>query len=271
MFKVIQSYRILSVLSLDVVAGAIAGALFFAKIFSVVIRPCELIALGFTVWIIYTADHLRDAKSLDHRASTDRHHFHQVHYYKLIKVLVVIILLDAAAVVFIPTQVILWGVVLVTAVSVYLVVHRSLGFFKEVFVAMMYTGGIILPTLSMTRIDVNVIHYLLILHFSILALINLLMFSWFDRELDQRDRQQSFVTIIGERVTGKFIWLLVFIQLLLTLVQLYWRQYNWAALLLGTMGLMLFAIFLFRKSLEKQDYYRFLGDAVFIIPIFYLV
>jgi 4-hydroxybenzoate polyprenyltransferase len=271
MSKLFQFYRIINVLSLDVVVGAVVSALFFSKIFSVVTGPFELIALGCTVWLVYTADHLRDAKNLKHQASTDRHRFHQRHYKTLSKVLLGVVALDAFATVFIQKEVLLWGVVLATAVGIYLVVHRSLKFLKEFFIATLYTCGIVLPSVAMTHQEINLIHYLLIFHFFILALINLLLFSWFDRELDQQDRHHSFVTITGEKVTGKIIWLLIVLQLLLTLLQIYWGQYLQAAILLGSAGLIFVVIMIFRKSFRHHDYYRFVGDAAFIIPILYLI
>ncbi len=251
--------------------GAVVSALFFSKIFSVVTGPFELIALGCTVWIIYTADHLRDAKNLKHQASTDRHRFHQRHYKTLSKILLGVVTLDAFATVFIQKEVLLWGVVLATAVGIYLVAHRSLKFLKEIFIATLYTCGIVLPSLAMTYEAIKLTHYLLIFHFFILALINLLLFSWFDRELDQQDRHHSFVTIVGENVTRKVIWLLIIIQSLLTLLQIYWGQDIQAAILLGAAGFIFALIIVFRKALRRHDYYRFFGDAAFFVPILYLI
>jgi hypothetical protein len=70
----------MNILSLDVVAGAVAGALFFGEILQVQLSFSVLTALGLTVWIIYTLDHLRDAKQILNVASTDRHRFHQEHF-----------------------------------------------------------------------------------------------------------------------------------------------------------------------------------------------
>lgn len=271
MSKIFQIYRLINVLSLDVVAGAIVGALFFSKLFSVVVRPYEMIALGCTVWIIYTADHLRDAKNLKHRASTDRHQFHQRHYKILTKVVAGVIIVDAFVTLFIQTEVLLWGMVLAAAVAVYLLIHQSLKFLKEIFIAALYTCGILLPSLSVTQEDVNLMDYLIIFHFAILALINLLLFAWFDRELDQQGRQHSFVTIVGERKTTIVIWLLIVIQSILMLLQVYHGQNNQAAILLGAMGLLFVVIMIFNRPLRQNDYFRFVGDAVFIVPILYLL
>ena len=271
MSEVIQPYRFLSALSLDVVAGALACSLFFSRIFSVALRPPELIALGLSVWIIYTADHLRDSRNIQQRASTERHQFHQLHYRTLFAVMSVMVILDAIAILFIPRQVLIWGIVLSAAVFVYLFTHRLLRFLKEVFIATLYASGIVLPSLAVSTIEINEVHYLLIFHFTVLALTNLLMFSWFDRDVDLRDSRHSFATIAGESVTRIAIWFLCGIQILTTLVELRIGYYTSAAILLCIMGLLLTVIFIFRKSLAPHEYYRFLGDAVFIVPVLYLI
>jgi hypothetical protein len=271
MSKAIQLYRLFNVLSLDVVAGALVCALFFARIFFVSITPYELIALGLTVWIIYTADHLRDARRIRQQASTARHRFHQLHFDVLVVVMIGLVIMDALTLTFIPTQVLAWGVVLILSVSVYLVTHRSLKFLKELFISLMYSCGILLPSLSMTQVELNASHCILIVQFVVLALANLFVFSWFDRELDQQDRQHSFVTVVGERATRVIIWLLIILEVLLALINVFLGEYKMAPLLLGMMGLMLITIFVFRESLSKNDYYRLLGDAVFVVPVFYLI
>jgi len=182
-----------------------------------------------------------------------------------------VIIVDTFAALFIKMEILLWGIALAAAVAVYLLMHRSLKFLKEIFIATLYTCGILLPSLSVTREDVNLMHYLIIFHFAILALINLLLFSWFDRELDQQDRQHSFVTMVGERITTIIIWLLIIVQSLLMLMQIYNGQNDRAAILLGMMGLLFVVIIIFNRPLGKNDYYRFVGDAVFIVPILYLL
>jgi hypothetical protein len=271
MLKAVEYYQKANVLSLDVTAGALVCALFFAKVFSVSIGFFELTALGLTVWIIYTIDHLRDARKIPSPASTTRHRFHQVHFNTLRRLLVLAIILDTVTLYFMRIQILKWGIVLAGGVFVYLVTQQSLKFLKEILISVLFTCGILLPSVSITGFTLETIQYLLIVQFAVVALINLLLFSWFDRELDQQDRQHSFVTIVGEGTTRIIIWLLSIIQVVLTLIQLYWGQYNVAAILLGSMGLILSSIYIFREPLGKQDYYRLLGDAVFMIPVLYLI
>jgi len=84
MNSLVRAYRLLNILSLDIVAGAIICAIFFARVFNVIILPYGLVSLGLTVWVIYTADHLLDASKLRTAASTSRHRFHQKHFGALL-------------------------------------------------------------------------------------------------------------------------------------------------------------------------------------------
>jgi hypothetical protein len=53
-----------NVLSIDVALGSVCAALFFGKYVAVGISPVTLAVLALTVWIIYTVDHLMDAKRI---------------------------------------------------------------------------------------------------------------------------------------------------------------------------------------------------------------
>jgi len=271
MRRAIQVYRLFNLLSLDVVAGAIVCALFFGRIFSGSVTPYGWIGLGLTVWIIYTTDHLRDANRIDQEASTGRHRFHQLHFATLLSVVGVAIILDAVSLFFIRKQVLESGVILALAVAVYLITQRSLKFLKEIFIAILYTCGVLLPSVSVTKVVLSPTHYILIFQFAILALINLFIFSWFDREVDKQDNQYSFVTIVGERITRRSIWFLLLMEALLTLIQWVYGELKIPSLCLGMMGLMLLLIFVFRASMAKDDYYRFFGDGVFLFPGIYLL
>ena len=268
--KAIQFYRLLNTLSLDVVAGAMVCALYFGRIFHVSIGSAALTALLLTVWIIYTADHLRDARRIQGPASTARHRFHQRHFKTILIVLVVMTIFDAVTLFFLDPRTLKWGALLMAVVIIYLISHHYLKYLKEIFIAVMYTCGIILPSWSIADAALGSEHAVLILQFVILALINLLLFSWFDRKVDKQDNQHSFVTIVGDHRTTNVIWFLIGMEIFLTIVQIRAGVLEVPALLFGCMSLALLLILGFRHKLAENDYYRLLGDAVFIIPALYL-
>lgn len=85
---------------------------FFAKLLAVRILPYGLVALGLTVWIIYTADHLRDAKLIVHKASSHRHRFHQQNFKVLLIILCVAFVVDAFVILYTRKPVLEWGLIL---------------------------------------------------------------------------------------------------------------------------------------------------------------
>src|SRR5882724_140090 len=140
MKKLFQAYRLLNILSIDVTAGAVISASFFACIFDVTVLPYGLISLGLTVWIIYTTDHLIDARKVKQLASTERHRFHQQHFKLLLSLLIIAVAADAVQLIFIRKVVLIEGLVLASIVGVYFALQRYLRFLKEIFGALLYSG-----------------------------------------------------------------------------------------------------------------------------------
>ncbi len=262
-------YQHINILSLDVVAGAVVSSLFFARLLQAVVEPSELIALALTVWIIYTLDHLRDAMTIPKIASTDRHRFHQKYFRVISLALIVVAAVDLFMVWFISEDVFRAGFILGFAVLAYLVFQRYLKFLKEFFVACLYTTGILLPSLAGHAIAITPIQYLVVAKFLLTALINLLLFSLFDYEEDRHHQQHSFVTWFGPRSTRYGI---IFLGLL-NIVSGFWLWHydTGVALVFISMNSLLLTVLLLRRKLHENNYYRILGDAVFFIPVFYLL
>jgi hypothetical protein len=267
----IRLYRLLNILSIDVVAGAIVCALFFGALLDVQILPYGIVSLGLTVWIIYTADHLRDAVTITHPASSERHRFHQKHFRILLMMLCIAIFIDAVIIFFMRKPLLQWGIILAGIVVVYLVVQRYLKVLKEVFVALLYTAGVLLPSVSLTSVEYTAAHIIFFTQFSFMALLNLLIFSWFDNEADRRDAQHSFVTITGRRTTEYSIWTLGIINFLLSVFL--WRKEfaGGPVFIFFVMNFFLVMIFIFSRPMRQNDAYRILGDAVFLIPGIFLL
>src|SRR5690606_1037114 len=82
----LKTYRLLNSLSIDVAAGAVICALFLAEILRSRPGTPALIMLGLTVWIIYSADHLLDARRIEREAVTHRHSFYQRHFQVMVTI-----------------------------------------------------------------------------------------------------------------------------------------------------------------------------------------
>ena len=264
---ILSFYRFLNILSIDIVVGAVVSAMFFAELLQVRIRPFGLIALGLTVWIIYTVDHLRDAKRIKHTASTTRHRFHQEHFQLLSICLVIVILINGVAIFFIRKQVFEFGFLLSCMVAVYLLVQQSLRFLKELSIAALYTCGVLLPSITTTFQDITTIHYLFMFQFGCIAWANLVMFSWFDQVFDKQDRQNSFVTVLGDTTTEYFLYALFTFNGFMSIVQYFLNAPLLPIVILSLMNMTLLFVFIYRRRLGQDDAYRLIGDAIFLIPI----
>src|SRR5687768_5623813 len=138
----IRFYRLLNILSIDIALGAMICSRFLALLLDVAPRPYAMASLGLTVWIIYTADHLLDARRVRGAASTERHRFHQRHFTMLSVVVAAAVVIDAVLILFIRRQVLYSGVLIMAIVGLYLLFHNRLIFLKEVFVALLYCLGV---------------------------------------------------------------------------------------------------------------------------------
>jgi len=256
-------YRYVNLLSLDVAAGAVCSALFFSQLFRIDVLPIGILSLGLTVWIIYTCDHLLDARKVKAKASTRRHLFHQVNYRWLVRIVCVAIVADGIIIIFIRRPVFIAGLFLAAAVGVYLLVHRYAPFFKEMFIAALYTLGVLLPSLTLTELTWRQWPVVLMVQFALTALLNLLVFSWFDRERDARDGSVSFVTLTGERCSRFCILVLSAAVFLL----IPFAAPAGAAYVVTAMNAILLIIFLMPGFFARNDRFRLLGDAVFFIPL----
>ena len=262
----LRLYRLFNLLSIDVALGSVCSALFFAHILQVHILSYGLIALGLSVWGIYTADHLLDALKIKLPAATARHRFHQQNFKTLLITLVVVMIINGIIILFIRHRVLVAGLYIAAIVGIYFLINRYLKFMKEVFIAVVYTIGVLLPSISVTLQPVHEWPWLIIVSFSATALINLILFSWFDHARDLRDGNISFVTVLGERTSRAVIVLLFLVVLILSVMSL-----STAGFVILLMNALLLVTFIFHRYFSVHDRFRILGDFVFMLPLVYLL
>jgi hypothetical protein len=270
MNKLLRLYRLLNILSIDVALGSICCAAWFAELFNVDLRTYAFVSLGLTVWIIYTLDHLLDAKKIVGHASTERHRFHQ-QYFKLLSIAVIFaVLADLFVVFFIRKAVFQSGMALASVMIAYFLLHRFLKLFKEFVIAFLFSCGVMLPSWSIFRTIPSVDVSLIIAQFMITALINLLLFSWFDRHCDSVDKRESFVTLVGETVTQITIRILFALNgLLIVLAAFAFPQVMNNVFIIFFMNILLFILHSRPAIFEVNDRYRLLGDSIFFLPLLY--
>lgn len=269
-------YRWMQALSLDVVLGSGLLSLAIAKYYQVTLPFSVAAGLMTAVWAIYTFDHLLDAKKVDKKASTFRHRYHQQHYKALQIVLLGTILTGIAVTFVLPPVVIKWGIIFAGCVAVYFLFLKLFPSFwyKEMLVALCYTIGVFLGPLSLSQAPLNIFQLLLILQVFLLALANLVTFSYFDYRTDQEDGHYSLAIHFGLARTRKIALSLIvlgltlcgpiFLTAKLTITQE-------VQLLVFIMNLLFLILIIKEKNFQRNDLYRIVGDGIFFIPALLLL
>ena len=216
-------FQYISWLSIDVVFGALAGLLFFSKLFRVDVEPAIYLLLGSAVWCIYTLDHILDAKS-GVAPLLDRYAFHQKNRAILTGcVLVAAILgLGLAFFTFGLGKELFWSVSLggLILATMFLIrkAGKSAGLLKEISTGVFYVLGIAwIPLLRIDSMDLSYVLAALLLGYSLLAVINLLMLAVLDAKEDQIQGFPSAVHVFSlvklVEVIRKLTFLLIFASL----------------------------------------------------------
>lgn len=266
---IISFYRLLNILSLDVAVGSIVSAYFLARVFDTALSWYALVCLGLSVWLIYTADHLVDARLLKGAASTTRHKFHQTHFRSVLMVVLVVASLIVFTLFHIEHLLIVSGLKLSVLVIVYFLIQRTFGVLKELFGAVLYSIGVMLPVISLSERGIYLMFTLpAILYFNT-VLINIILFSWFDREKDLSDNHPSLVTIVSEKATLNLLYILFLIQASLLVYGYVGGSPSISVFALMFIGLL---VILIRADwFNYMDRYRLAGDAIFFIPLLQLI
>jgi hypothetical protein len=271
----LSAYAWLQWLSVDVAIGALAGGLLAQRICGVALDAVWYVVLPISVWVIYTLDHLLDARRLGAGAHTARHLFHH-RYFK--EIAAVMALLGALALVLaiwgMGLRGLAFGVGMAALAGGHLLLVRWAGsrvapwLLKELGVGVVYVLGIWGWPLLSAWPAIGGAMLLPLLQYMALALANLLAFSWYERDSDAADGHTSFVRAIGSRAAQGCIWGLLLVVLAggpLGLA-LGW-QMDWAVqAVLGGMALVTGTLLVWPKWMTQGERYRLVGDGVFLLP-----
>lgn len=263
-------YKYVSILSLDVAAGAVISAIFFARQLSAPVTVAGYAALFFAVLIVYTADHLNDGFLLKAQASTERHRFHQKYQRQLLLVLFAMLIVEFVLIFFVRRPVFVNGGILALTIMAYLAINRKLSFFKEVAVTVLYAFGVLLPAFSLHTTPFTLSVILQILVFILLVMLNTLLFSWLDKEDDERDSRISLATLLDKKHMSTVLRLLIVTVIVLWFFAAavsHWHQ----SLSLGLMVSVHALIFFYPHAFGNKTRCRRVGDAAFLLPSISLI
>lgn len=277
-----KGYAFLQLLSIDVILGALFSGMMVARLLAVDMPVYWYWVLPLSVWVIYTTDHLMDARRLKDSAHTPRHLFHYQYFKWIVLVWGGSILLCTLYVPWIISTEILYfglgmgGLVLVHLALVWLIGDRIAWFIhKELGVGAIYAAGVWGAPLALYADTIPIWTWITAMQFFLLALLNLLTFSTYERETDALDQHTSFVRALGERRTRLLIGLLAILiiglgfyaVLISEPTSFLWSVQAVYALMLGTM----LWVFFDEKIFRLAERYRLWGDAVFMLPILTLL
>jgi 4-hydroxybenzoate polyprenyltransferase len=136
---------------------------------------------------------------------------------------------------------------------------------KEVAGALLYCGGIFLPSYTFKERLLHFFDWMAIAQFFLIVLVNLILFSLMDYDEDSRDQHPSLATQIGKNGTRVILILMFSLQFLLTGYTILMGGYLGFIYLL--MESVLLALFLYPGYFKRDNRYRFYGDAIFFFPI----
>lgn len=270
-------YTLARWLSIDVAAGSLGSAVLAARALRVTMPWAWYAVLPLAVWSVYTLDHLLDARIVGEKAHTHRHLFH--HRYR--KSITAIWLLVTAATLVMAVELltpigvtfglVMSGLVVVHLTLVWLVGKRTSPLLaKELGVAIIYTFGIWGLPLLRYRAGLGLIDLVPVGQFFMLAMVNLLAFSLYERKIDAMDGQTSFVRAIGPASARKIIYMLIALIGLAAVPAIaangdYVTVLTQATLL--AMAAALAALLLWPHWFAQHDRYRTVGDGAFLVPL----
>ena len=254
-------YRILNVLSVDVAFGAACGAIFFFHLLGAKVNLASIFLLSGAVWVIYTTDHLFDAFRLQGPAITERHSFHQRHFWQLIAAIVIVIAVMTPLLFLIEREVLLAGMIMTISVIIYLMISNKIGGLKELLIAALYCIGISIP--ANTYAQYSAADILILLQFFLVCLTNLCVFSIFETKEDKAHRFPSIALFFGRRIALVISSGLLLLNAVIAVMS---DRPNFSMILLF-MGACHVLMLAYEKRLREGSRYRLLGDALFFTPI----
>jgi hypothetical protein len=268
------------VLSIDVVLGSVAGGASAQVLFQTSLPHVWLLVLALSVWSVYSLDHLLDARKMGSAAHSARHYVHFVYFKQILgavfgatilTLVLVAIALDAKTWWFGGAMGLLTGLHLLLVRWVGAAVRPWL--LKELGVGLIYTLGIWgLPMFS-SGIWNSWTSWILPTQFFLVGMMNLLVFSIYERDTDAQDGQTSLVQAFGVAASKRIAWALGAALVVLAALWIHFQgDRAWmlqaSVCIMGAVQLVIVAM---PSVFVKHERYRSVGDAVFSLPWVYVL
>lgn len=264
--------RIIDFFSLQVVAGACISATFISRLYNQVTPLVSFVCLGLSVLIIYSVDHYWDSSKA---SSAKQRHIISPNKIASVKLTIVIAtIINVFFIFYLSWSTLIAGMVIGSLVATYFLLFRNAGkpywIFKEFLIALIFTFGIFIPGVTAgQQVNVSLSAVFLFLEFFLLAWTNLLIFSWFDFEYDKKSGFPSGVRVLGKPLSKNIIYILIALFMIVWLLHFIlipdFPVKN--RIITFLMAIILAAIMFNHRYFAKSDRYRFIGDAIFLLPL----
>lgn len=270
-------YQYSRLLSLDVALGSVAGASLAAYICGTLGRmPWSWwLLLPLIVWLIYTADHLLDARRIGPDAAAPRHQFHYRHFRVLASLLLLgSIVAGVVILLYLPRPLLYVGLGLGAAALLHLCFAQWTAFRRypaEAIIALLYTAGVwfgplLTPPGVPRGIGPEALRSSLVLFF-LSAFTNLVVFSLFERETDARESPNTIVAMLGVKKSEGLLYTGLIVSLAISgaLLRRSGESVSfWLVLLLFCVANVPLAVYATRGFFARDERYRAVCDGVFI-------
>jgi hypothetical protein len=193
-------------LSLDIVAGGLAGAAFAAHVTGAHMPAAYWEVLPVAIWVVYTLDHLIDGLRAGPLAANPRHAFHARHARTLASVVVIAGGVTAIrAALYLSPALRVAGMLLGALVLLYLAAVRArfpAWLPREIAVALIYVAGIWLGPLTLFA-DLGLWTFAALALHAAVALGYLFAYAWFEADVDAADGMASLARTWGREALGR--------------------------------------------------------------------
>ncbi|MCU0467879.1 MAG: hypothetical protein MUF58_04690 [Arcicella sp.] len=272
----IKFLKISHLLSLDVVLGAMISNIMFWKLnnSNTEIPKEVVIILGLSVWIIYILDRILDNKNST-LIATERHLFHQKYQSILWLCITLSAIVCAVLVFYIPEKIIYLGLTTALLTGIYLLLitkfipKKSFQHYKEPIIALVYTAGVwgTANTQQYTIISMTAGGIFLLIAFQ-----NLLLFS-----ISEFKNDNNFQNIASKLGIKKSTFLFYLLSVMILSLSLYGTSilssdYPQKVFIIEiSMSLILGFIHHFSHFFLINERYRWVGDGIFLLPLFIIL
>ncbi len=269
---IIIPYRYIRILSLDILAGALSGTFYAARIFHAHLPVVYWIVLPSTIWIIYLLDHILDGIKYNGIIKNEKYAFYSKHKKALLLLLSFLSAITFFQLYFLIGTPLLWlGLSLLPLLILYFFLHHFIPqknkyfLHKELIISIVYTTGIFGGPLIYSR-NLNGWYLIIAASYFLLVLTNVFVYSYFEFSIDKELGVRSFATGYGPESARQATRILSLFSAILAIVLVISSPFLTVGTVHFGITLMLASIPVFPEKFRRNGFYGILADGVFILP-----